>query len=63
MRNDHSKTGDFWIFRDRFKSSSAPSSKTEVMTDSKFGVAVLAEVDQIHSWTEIMLLLFSIVPL
>jgi len=60
MRNDHGKTGDFLPFRDRFKSWSAPSSKTEMMTDSEFGFVVLARVGWIHSWTEIMLLPMSI---
>jgi len=61
LRNDHGKTVDVWHFWDRFKSWSAPSSKTEVMTDSEFGFVVLSLVDLIHHWTEIMLLRLLIV--
>jgi len=60
MHNDHCETGQFLLFHDGFKSSIAPSSKTEVMTDSKFGFVVLSWVGWIHSWTEIMLLPMSI---
>jgi len=47
---------DFWLFRDRFKSWSAPNSKMEVMTDSKFGFLFLSWVGWIHSCAKIMLL-------
>jgi len=60
MRNDHGKTGDFLDFQDCFKSWSAPSSKTEAMTDSELGFVVLARVGWIHSLTEIMMLPMSI---